>query len=89
MDQNFVSSKIQQGYTKEEIGQIARNMAITENFATFAHEAAKQYRAKHEKGVRGIIPGGRLENEGDGLEGLNDNQKAALKFFKPEGQTAN
>lgn len=88
-DKDFVSSKIAEGYTKDEIGQIAHNMIISQNYATLAHEAAKLYRAKHEKGVRGIVEGGKLDNQGDGYEGLSENQKTALKFFQPEGSKAN
>lgn len=90
MDNDFVASKITQGYTKEEIGQIAHTMAVSQNFAVFAHEAAKQYMAKHEKGVRGIPKGGAIEKTGDPHEGLTEGQKTALNFFvKPAGSIAN
>lgn len=89
MDKDFVSSKIIEGYTKEEMYQIAHNMVVSQNYASLAYEAAKQYKAKHEKGVRGILVGGKLEKEGEGYEGLSESQKTALKFFKPEGSTAN
>ncbi len=89
LDKDFVSSQILNGYKKEEIAQIATNMVISQNFAVLAHEAAKQYRAKHEKGVRGIPEGGKIDKGGSEYENLSDNQKAALKFFKPEISTAN
>lgn len=83
LDPDFVSSQVLKGYNKEEIAQIATNMVISQNFGALAHEAAKQYRAKHEKGIRGIPEGGKVENPGNNLEGLSDNQKKAIEFFKP------
>jgi hypothetical protein len=89
MDKDFIASKITQGYTKDEIYEIAHTMVISQNYASLAYDAAKQYRAKHEKGVRGIPQGGPLEKSGDGLEGLTEGQKTAIKFFQPEGSKAN
>lgn len=89
MDQEFVSSQILKGYSKEEVDQIAYNMTISENFATLAHEAAKKYREKHEKGVRGIPEGGKLGKGEDQYQNLTDSQKTAIKFFQPEGSKAN
>lgn len=83
MDKEFVASQILKGYKKEEIAQIATNMVVSQNFPLLAHEAAKQYREKHEKGVRGITEGGKLEQGSDPYENLSEEQKAALKFFKP------
>lgn len=83
LDKDFFTSQVLKGYKKEEIEQIATNMVITQNFHTLAHEAAKQYRAKHEKGVRGIPEGGKLEKGDNPYEGLTEAQIAALKFFKP------
>lgn len=89
LDEDFVSSQLLKGYKKDEIAQIATNMVISQNFGALAHEAAKQYRAKHEKGVRGITEGGKLDKPADNLEGLTEKQKQALKFYQPEGSTAN
>jgi len=89
MDKDFVSSKITQGYTKDEIYDIAHTMVVSQNFATLAHEAAKQYMAKREKGVRGIPTGGTLQKVGDPHEGLTEDQKKALKFYQPAGSNAN
>lgn len=83
MDQDFVSSKILEGYKKEEIAEIATNMVISQNYVSLAHEAAKKYREKHEKGVHGIPDVGKVETPGNNLEGLSDNQKKAIEFFKP------
>jgi hypothetical protein len=87
LDKDFVTSQILNGYKKEEIAQIATNMVITQNYPALAHEAAKQYRAKHEKGVRGIPEGGKIETGGDPYENLTEAQRTALKFFKPEVKT--
>jgi hypothetical protein len=87
LDKDFVTSQILNGYKKEEIAQIATNMVITQNYPALAHEAAKLYRAKHEKGVRGIPEGGKIENQADPYENLTEAQKTALKFFKPEVKT--
>jgi hypothetical protein len=89
MDKDFVSSKITQGYTKDEIYDIAHNLVISQNFASLSYEAAKQYRAKHEKGVRGIPQGGNLEKGSDPHEGLTEDQKKAIKFYQPAGSNAN
>jgi hypothetical protein len=89
MDQDFVKSKILEGYKKEEIAQLATNLVISQNYGSLAHEAAKLYRAKHEKGVRGIPEGGKVDNNNNQLEGLTDAQKTAIKFFQPEGSKAN
>jgi hypothetical protein len=83
MDQDFVSSKILEGYKKEEIAQLATNLVISQNYVTLAHEAAKKYREKHEKGVRGIPEGGKVDKPIDNFENLTDKQKEAINFFKP------
>lgn len=83
MDQDFVKSKILEGYKKEEIVQIAHTMAISQNFSILAYEVAKQYRHKHEKGVRGIPEKELVVPSGDNYEGLSDSQKTAIKFFQP------
>jgi len=87
LDRDFVSSQILKRYKKEEIAQIATNMVITQNYPALAYEAAKLYRAKHEKGVRGIPEVGRIENGGDPYENLTEPQRTALKFFKSEVKT--
>lgn len=86
LDENFVKSQILEGHKKETLSKIAYNLIITQNFDTLSFEAAKQYRAKHEKGVRGIPEGGKLDNEIVDDATLSDKQKQAISFFKKQEQ---
>lgn len=82
LENGFASSKIVGGYKKEELADIARRIIITENFNELSFEAAKKYREKHEKGIRGIPEGGKLEKLVDQNENLTPEQKKALEFFQ-------
>lgn len=82
LNTDFVVAQIEKGYSKSELAEVAKNIIISQNLPTLVQEVAKQYRAKHEKGVRGIPPSGDIEKEDNGLEGLSDNQKKAITFFK-------
>ena len=81
LDNIFSSSQILKGYKKEELQEAARTYAISQNYNYLSFEAAKKYHEKHEKGVRGIPTGGKLEKIEDN-EGLTEQQKQAIKFFK-------
>jgi len=83
LDETFVRQQILAGHKKENIASVAKNIIISQNFHELAHEAAKLYRLKHEKGTRGIPEGGKMEGDIDPLEGLTDNQKKAKEFYTP------
>lgn len=83
LDESFVRQQILAGHKKENLANVAKTIIISQNFAELTHEAAKLYRLKHEKGLRGIPPSGDLEKTETENENLTDNQKKALAFFKP------
>jgi len=54
LDNNFVAQKISQGYTRDEIKDIAFNALLSMNWPVFAQEIVKQALYKQQKGVKGI-----------------------------------
>lgn len=87
LDSNFSQAQILKGYKKEDLQEFAKQYIIGQNFQALAFEAAKKYREKHEKGVRGIPEGGRLQNTNDSDADLTDKQKEALAHFKGQPAT--
>lgn len=85
LDNNFSASQILKGYNVEELEEFGRQYLIGQNFQALSFEAAKRYREKHEKGVRGIPEGGKLQGEVDDSQ-LTENQQKAIGYFK--GQPA-
>ena len=61
--EDFVASKIINGYTSEEIAQIAHSAYLTQNFSTITKKIVDQALLKKAKGVRGIVPVGNLKGE--------------------------
>jgi hypothetical protein len=84
IDEKFVSDQILAGHTKENLSKIAHNIIISQHFNELSFEAAKQYRAKHEKGLRGIPEGGKLEKQSSDNDNLTDNQKKAITYWTPQ-----
>lgn len=80
LDNEFTTNQILKGYTSEELKQVAHNYILSQNYQTLAFEAAKQYRQKHEKGVRGIPESGKLEHTEPVV--LTEKQQKALDHFK-------
>jgi hypothetical protein len=88
LDKNFVAQKIAQGYTKEEIKDIAFNALLSQNWPVFAQEIVKQALYKHQKGVKGITPVG-VQQKPQGSDNLTEQQKAVLQRIFPNHQVAN
>lgn len=83
LDTDFTTSQISKGHTKEGLQDIAQNLLKTKYFNELSFEAAKKYFDKHQKGLRGIPPAGKIEtNENDVV--LTENQKIALSYIKPQ-----
>lgn len=89
LNEEYVSAKILKGYTPEEIKEEVLQSIIYSNFGILAAEANKLHMAKHEKGLRGIPEGGKLQQPADGYEHLTEQQQKAIQFFnidkKPVG----
>jgi hypothetical protein len=88
LDKNFVAQKISQGYTKEEIKDIAFNALLSQNWPVFAQEIVKQALYKQQKGVKGITPVGPQQKQ-QGNEALSEKQKLVLDRLFPNHQVAN
>lgn len=80
LDNEFTTNQILKGYSAEELKQVAHNYILAKNYADLAFLAAKQYRQKHEKGVRGIPEGGKLEKQEEST--LTEKQQKAIDHFK-------
>lgn len=70
----FASQQILNGYTPEQLQDIAYTTVLKENFPLLAQEIAKQHLLKHAAGTKGIL---KIQATGSGLndEGLTDEQK--------------
>lgn len=88
LDKNFVAQKISQGYTREEIKDIAFNALLSQNWPVFAQEIVKQALYKQQKGVRGITPVG-PQQKLPGDTNLTEQQQAVLQRIFPNHQVAN
>lgn len=82
MNSDFAAAQISKGYTKEELQTVARQYIIHKNYNHLSFEAAKLYRAQHEKGVHGIPEKGKIEKEVAMNENLTPEQQKALDFFR-------
>lgn len=58
LDTDFLARKVTQGYTKEELKEIAFSRYLRLNFPTITKAAINQALLKQQKGTRGIIPKG-------------------------------
>lgn len=88
LDKNFVAQKISQGYTKEEIKDIAFNALLRQNWPVFAQEIVKQALYKQQKGVKGITPVGPQQKQQGGTN-LTEKQELVLNRLFPNRQVAN
>jgi hypothetical protein len=88
LDKNFVAQKISQGYTKEEIKDIAFNALLSQNWPVFAQEIVKQALYKQQKGVKGITTVG-IQQKQQSDENLTEKQKVVLDRLFPNRQVAN
>lgn len=86
LDKNFVAQKISQGYSKEEIKDIAFTALLKENWPVFAKEMINQALLKHQKGVKGILPSGELGKNNKDDRQLTEAQKKALDRIFPNAQ---
>lgn len=86
MDDEFVQSQIEKGYSKKDIEDVARTMILSENLPELIQKVVEQHQAKNEKGVRGIPPAGTLDSQHDDYAGLTDRQQQAIKFFKANNE---
>lgn len=82
-DKNFVAQKISQGYTKEELKDIAFTALLKENWPIIAKEMINQALLKNQKGVKGIVPVGPQAKQSDDSQ-LSDSQKKALARIFPD-----
>ncbi len=89
LDNNFSASQILSGVKKDKLNEFARQYLIGKYFQDLSFEAAKKYREKHEKGVRGIPESGKLETPGDDNPELSDRQKTALSYLRGQPVVAN
>jgi hypothetical protein len=88
LDKSFVAQKIAQGYTKEEIKDIAFNALLSQNWPVFAQEIVKQALYKQQKGVKGIAPVGPQQKQ-QGDNNLTEKQELVLNRLFPNRQVAN
>lgn len=88
LDNNFVAQKISQGYTRDEIKDIAFNALLSQNWPVFAQEIVKQALYKQQKGVKGIAPVGPQQRQQEN-NNLSDKQKLVLDRLFPNHQIAN
>lgn len=86
LDKNFIAQKISEGYTKEELKEVAFTAILKQNWPLIAKEIANQAILKQQKGVKGIMPIGGQHNS-SGNDQLNDKQKAVLQRLFPNHQT--
>lgn len=84
-DKNFVAQKISQGYTKEELKQVAFTALLSENFPAIAKGLINQALLKHQKGVKGILPVGPQVKE----EEISEERKKIVNRFFPDKVPAN
>jgi hypothetical protein len=88
LDKNFVAQKISQGYTKEEIKDIAFSALLSQNWPVFAQEIVKQALYKQQKGVKGISPMG-TQQKPQGDANFSEQQEKVLDRIFPNRQVAN
>lgn len=88
LDNDFVAQKISQGYTRDEIKDIAFNALLSQNWPVFAQEIVKQALYKQQKGVKGIVPVGPQQRQQEN-NNLSDKQKLVLDRLFPNHQVAN
>jgi hypothetical protein len=88
LEKSFVAQKIAQGYTKEEIKDIAFNALLSQNWPVFAQEIVKQALYKQQKGVKGITPVGPQQKQ-QGDTNLTEKQELVLNRLFPNRQVAN
>lgn len=86
LDKNFLAQKISEGYTKEELKEVAFTALLKQNWPLIAKEIANQAILKQQKGVKGIMPIGGQKNN-DGNDQLSEKQKAVLQRLFPNHQT--
>jgi hypothetical protein len=85
MDKDFVAQKISQGYTKDEIKDIAFNALLSQNWPLIAKEIVKQAIYKQQKGVKGITPLG-TQQKSQGDSNLSEEQQKVLQRLFPNHQ---
>jgi hypothetical protein len=85
LDKNYVAQKIAQGYTKEQIKEIAFSALLSQHWTTITQEIVKQALLKHQKGVKGIIPAGPAQKPTDN-SGRNEKQELAFQRLFPNLQ---
>lgn len=88
-DKNFVTQKISQGYTREELKDIAFTALLKENWPIFAKEISNQALLKHQKGVRGITPVGPQQKQPDDSQLSEQQKKAIARLFPDRAPVAN
>jgi len=85
LDKNYVAQKIAQGYTKEEIKEIAFSALLSQHWTTITQEIVKQALLKHQKGVKGILPVGPQQKVVEN-SGRNEKQELAFQRLFPNLQ---
>lgn len=86
-DPEWAAGKILNGYTQEQLNDVAYTIILKENFPALALDFAKQYHLKHAKGVKGIPVGDRLESGGENVE-LSESAKVLKNLIEKDKQAA-
>ena len=88
LDNNFVAQKISQGYTRDEIKDIAFNALLSQSWPVIAKEIVKQALYKQQKGVKGITTVGPQQKQQVDVS-LTEQQQTVLNRYFPNHQVAN
>ena len=84
LDKSFVAQKISEGYTKEDLKEVAFTALLKQNWPLIAKEIVNQALLKQQKGVKGIIPLGVQQKEANNH--LTEQQQAVLNRYFPNHQ---
>ena len=81
-DKNFVAQKISEGYTKDELKQVAYTALLSENLPMIVQKAINQALLKKQKGVQGVMSAGPQEKQGEESQ-MSEKQKAIINRLFP------
>lgn len=63
LNPEYCADKVVKGYTRDELKEIAYSTLARQNLGTLSLEVAKQYHLKRQSGLKGILPGERMQRK--------------------------
>lgn len=84
----IIEKYISEGYTKDEIKDMATTSVLRLDFPNIAKAIAVDYARKNQKGAKGIIEGGKATTLATGEKVLTDDQKQMLEVYQKANEKA-